>query len=104
MSRLASLAIRLVHAGYVLVYTRRRMPADNLPIGTYVTKLSDSHREFCTGALHAIGLFCEDVDHQSLVLRFPSFILRMLVNDRLDVVLNISPLSALIVQGNRAES
>src|ERR1700679_2867606 len=104
MSRPASMASRLVHAGCVPVCNRRCKPTDNLPIGTYVTKMSESHQGFCTEALHAIGLFCEDVDHQLLVLRFPPSILRMRVNDRLDVVLNVSLLSALVMQGNSAET
>jgi hypothetical protein len=104
MSRPASLASRLVHAGYVLVCSRRCSPADNMSIETYVTKMSESHREFCTEALHAIGLCCEDVDDQLLVLRFPPSIVRVRVDDRLDVLLNVSFLSALVVQGNRAES
>jgi hypothetical protein len=81
MSRPASLASRPVHAGYVLVCSRRCRQADNLPIGTYATKMSESHQEFCTEALHAIGLFYEEVYDQSLVLRFPPSILRMRVND-----------------------
>jgi hypothetical protein len=81
MSRPASLASRLVHAEYVLVCNHRCRPADNLPNGTYVTKMSESHQEFCTEALHAIGLFCEDVDHQLLVLRIPPSILRVHVDD-----------------------
>ena len=104
MSHPVSLASRLVHAGYVLVCSRRRRPTDNLPIGTYVTKMSESHQEVLTEASHAIGLFCEDVDDQLLVLRFPPSIHRMRVNDRLDVVFNISLLFAFIMQGNRAES
>src|SRR6266852_8510510 len=104
MSRPASLASRLVHAGYVQAYSHRCRPADTLPIGTYVTKMSESRRNFCTEALHAIGLCREDVDDQSLVLRFPPFILRMRVNDRLDILLNVSFLPALVVQGNREES
>src|SRR6266436_5004846 len=97
MSHPTSVASRLVHAGYMLVCSRRRRPADNLPNGTYVTKMSGCHQEFRTEALHAVGLFCENVDDQSLVLRFPPSILRMRVNDRLDVVLNVSILSVLVV-------
>jgi hypothetical protein len=62
MSRLASLASRLVRAGYVLVCSRRCRPADSLPNGTYVTETSECHGEFRTEALHAIGICCEDVD------------------------------------------
>jgi hypothetical protein len=41
---------------------------------------------------------------QSLVLGFPLSILWMRMNDRLDVVLYVSLLSAPVMQGNRAES
>ena len=104
MSRPASLASRIVQAGYLRVCRCKCSPADNLPTGTYVTEMSESHQEFCIEALHAIGLFCEDVDHQLLVLRFPPSSLSMRVNDRLDVVFDVSLLSALVMQGNRAES
>ena len=66
--------------------------------------MSENHQEFCIEALHAIGFFCEGVDDQSLVLRFPPSILRMRVNDRLDVVLDVSLMSTLIMQRNSAGS
>jgi hypothetical protein len=81
MSRPASLATQLVHAGYVLVYSRRYRLTGNLPIGTYVTNMSEGHQKFCTEALHAIDLFCEDVDNQSRVHRFTPFSRRMRVYD-----------------------
>ena len=104
MSRPASLESRLVHPGYVPVCSCRCRPTDNTPIGTYVTKMSESHQEFCTEALHAIGLFREDVDHQLFLLRFPLPNPPVSVNDRLDEVLDVSLLAVLVMQGNRAES
>ena len=63
--------------------------------------MSESHIDnFALRALHAIGLLCKGVDNQLFVLRFPPSILRVRVNDRLDVVLNVSHLSALVMQRN----
>ena len=104
MFRLASLAIHLVHAGYLLVCSHRYRLIGSTAIGTYVTKMRESHQEFYTEALHAIVLFCEGLDDQFLVLRFPLFILRIRLDGRPDVILHVFSLSALFIQGNREEN
>ena len=66
--------------------------------------MSESHQEFSIDALHPVSLFCEDVDRQLLVLRFPPSISWMRGNDRLDVVPDVLLLSTLVMQGNGSEN
>jgi len=49
------------------------------------------------GALHAIGISGERIDHELLVLRFPLSVPRVLVDNRLDIFLDVLQLSTLIV-------
>ena len=66
-------------------------------------EVSESHQEFSIDRLHPIRFFYEDVDGQFPVLFIPPFYFTR-VNDRLDVVLDIPPLSILVMQGNTAEN
>ena len=61
--------------------------------------MSESYQELSIEALHPVGLFGKDIDDQFLVFRFPPSVFWMRVNDRLDIVLNVPLLSALVVQG-----
>lgn len=101
MSRPASLASRLVHAGYVLGSSvgccHRCRPPDYLPIGIYITDMSEGRQEFGIGALHPIRSFREVVKDQLLVLRFPPFGFCVRVKDRLDMVLNVLCMSDLVM-------
>ena len=56
------------------------------------------------GVLHAVSIFYEGINHQFLVLRAPPSVPWVLVDNRLDILLNVLHLSAFIVQGNGAES
>ncbi len=47
--------------------------------------------------LHAIRSFCQDVNHKLFVLRLLSSHITIRVHDRLDIVLNVFLLSALVV-------
>jgi hypothetical protein len=66
--------------------------------------MSKSHQEYGIDSIHPAGFFCEDVDDQLLVLRFPTFVFWMRVNDRLDIVFNVIILSSLVMKGNMAEN
>jgi hypothetical protein len=65
--------------------------------------MSRGHQEFSVDALHPVRFFRESVDGQFPVLIIPHFCCTR-VNDRLDVVLDIPLLSALVMQRNRVES
>jgi hypothetical protein len=66
--------------------------------------MSKIHQEYSIGALHPVGFFREDVNHQLFVLRFPPSVFWMRANDRLDIVLNVSILSSLFMKGNTVEN
>jgi len=61
--------------------------------------MSGCHHGFSIDALHPVGFFYEDLDDQLPVLRCPVFVF-FVVNDKLDVVLDISLLSVLVMKGN----
>jgi hypothetical protein len=62
--------------------------------------MSKSHQGFSNDTIHPVGFFCEDVDDQLLVLRCPSYVFWMCVDDRLDIVLDVSLLSSLVMKGD----
>jgi hypothetical protein len=66
--------------------------------------MSKSHQEFGIDAIPSVGFFRKSVDDQLLVLRLPTLALLMSINDRLEVVLNVSLLSSLVMKGNMAEN
>ena len=49
------------------------------------------------GVSHAVGALCERIDHEVLVLRFPPSVPLVLVDNRLDVLLDVLHLSSLVV-------
>ena len=60
--------------------------------------------KFSIGNLHPVGFFREDVNDQFLVLRFPFSVFRVCINGRLNILLDVPLLFALIMQGNGAEN
>src|SRR5258708_19086567 len=104
MSRPASQASWPMRPGDQLAGSNKCSPPDTSPIGTYIKEISNSDQQFGTHALHPARLFCEVLSDELLLLRFPPFAFSMRVNDRLNVLFNVSSLFALVVQGNRAEN
>ena len=49
------------------------------------------------GVSHAVGALCERIDDEVLVLRFPPSVPLVLVDNRLDVLLDVLHLSSLVV-------
>ncbi len=97
MSRPTFLVTRLVRPQGLLDGGHKCVPSDNPPIGTYITKMSETHQEISIDTLHAVGFFGEDVDGQLPVLCCPPFVFSMGVNDPLDVILDVLLLSFLVV-------
>src|SRR5258708_19364050 len=97
MSRPAFPVTRLVPPKGLLDRSNKRVPSDNLPNGTYITEMSETHQDISIDTLHAVGFFCDDVDDKLLVLCSPTFVFSMRVNDRSDVLLNVLLLSSLVV-------
>ena len=60
--------------------------------------MSGSRQEVSIDPLHLVSFFCEDVDDQFLVLRSPHFVYPTHVDDRLDILLDVSLLSDLDMQ------
>jgi hypothetical protein len=72
MSHRVYSVIRRGHVRYALGGIYRGSPVDNTPIGTYQRGESESGEEIRYKCLNPIGSFCQDVNHELLVLRFPS--------------------------------
>src|SRR5229473_385804 len=104
MSRPASGASWPMRPGDQLVGSNKCSPPDTSPIGTYIKEISNSHQEFGTHASHSASVFYEVLGGDLLFLSFPLFAFSMGVNDRLNVLFNVSSLFSLVVQGNRAEN
>jgi hypothetical protein len=94
-SHRVSLVTRTAHAGYVLDGSREDTPTGNTPNGTYMNMRIIKGLD--VGVLHAIGTLCKRIDHELLVLRFPPSVPLVLVDNRLDVLLDVLHLSSLVV-------
>src|SRR5258707_8699184 len=97
MSHPAFLVTPLARPRGLLDAGHKCVPPDNPPTGTYITEVSETHQEITIHALHAVGFFCEDVDHQLLMLCSPPFVFSMGVNHRLDIILDVLLLSSLVM-------
>jgi len=85
------------HDGYVLGGSREDRQLDNIPNGTYIMCLSDNRRQLSICYLHPVGTFCQDINHQLLILLFPSSILYICIDDGLDEILDVLHLSPFVV-------
>jgi hypothetical protein len=90
------MVIRLGHAGYALGGTQQGTLAGNAPNGTYEEWMSVVKKS-SINALHPIFSFCQNINHKLLVHRCSSPHPSVRVYDRLDVVLDVFLLSALVV-------
>jgi hypothetical protein len=100
MSRRGSLVILLTLAGYILVGNHGGRHVDNAPIGTYVMGISDSSTILMfinVESLHSVGFSRQDINHHLFVLCLPPSISSIPANDRLDIVVDILDLSALVM-------
>ena len=88
--------IRLAHVGYAPGGTWRGILAGNAPIQTYGVWMNFVKNPRIS-ALHPVCSLCQDINHKLLVHRCPSSHPSVCVHDRLDVVLDVFLLSALIV-------
>src|SRR5713226_5440051 len=104
MSRPASRASWPMRPGDQLAGSNKCSPPDTSPIGTYIKEMSNSYEEFDTHALHSVSFLCKALSDELLFLPFPPFAFSMRVDDRLNVLFNVSSLFTLVVQGNGAEN
>ena len=89
--------LETTHAGYVLGGSREDEAPGNTPTGTYIPGISKSLQEVGIGGLHPVSVSCKNVNHYLLVLRCPPSVLWVLLNDRLDIVLDVFHLSPFIL-------
>src|SRR5712691_2263159 len=97
MSHQASSVIRPGHDGYALDGSRKDRQAGNAPSETCIIDLSKTAKKSSFGCLHPVSTFCEDLDHQFLVLLFPPSVLWIRIDDGPDIILDVLLLSALVV-------
>ena len=96
MSHRVSVVIRLEHVGFAPEDIQQGSLAGNVPIGTYELWMSVTKKS-SINALHPVCSFCQDTNYKLLVHRGPSPHPSVCVYNRLDVVLNVFFLSALVV-------
>ena len=99
MFRPMSPVIRSGHAGLAMGGSRGGGGSGNTPTETYVqvVGMSKSYHELNTDASHPVGLFGEGVNDQLLVFWFPRSHIWVRVNNRFDIVFDVSHLSALVM-------
>jgi len=97
------MAIRLGHAGSAPGGTQPGNLAGNVPTGTYEVWISVVNRSGIN-PLHPVCSFCQNINHKLLVYGCPSPHPSVRIDNRLDVVLDVFFLSALVVERNRTES
>ena len=104
-SHQASPVVRPERAGCVREGNVEGKRFDNKPIGTYVESEKESRMNVqIVNDLHSVRFIDQRVDHQFLIIRFPSSHIWIRVYNILDIVLDVLPLFALIMQGNTTKS
>jgi len=84
-------------AGYLMGGSPEGRRVGNIPIGTYISRMSITRQELEIDALHPVSSFCQGVNDKLLMLRFPFSHLSIRGDDTLDVVVNILHLALLAV-------
>ena len=89
--------IRSGHVGYALGGSHEGGGSGNTPTETYVVGMSKTYHETNDDALHPVRFFGEDVNDQLLVLCVPHSHAWVRTNNRLDIVVDVSHLSTLVM-------
>ncbi len=84
-------------AGYLMGGSPEGRRVGNIPIGTYISRMSITRQGLEIDALHPVSCFCQGVNDKLLMLWFPFSHLSIRGDDTLDVVVNILHLALLAV-------